>query len=354
MKDLWYQKSVAGFERFLVAADVGGTNTNLGLVGVRAGKPELLHELEVPSKGVEDFPGLVAQTATRYANEVGVSIEACAIGANGPVKDNYCHIHNLSWQIDGKAVGQATGLPTVVVNDFTSVSYALPFIDTSNPTEAAILHSGSGPQGGVRAVIGAGTGMGVGLLVQQGQRYIGLPSEGGHMDFAPFDSLTEQFRSFVEKKGGNIPSVELCCSGIGIRNLYLFAKAHGWLSHSQGVVAEVERLGLEEAPRVVAQHADQDPACLRILETFIRMYARFAANIATTLLPRAGLFLAGGIGSKNLRFFTNDDLFRRTYLQHGNSVIRSFLEQIPVCMILNYNTALIGAANAGLNLLEER
>jgi len=354
VKDLWYQKDTAGFERFLVAGDVGGTNTNLGLVGVRSGRPELLHELEVPSRGVDDFPALVAQTATRYVSELGVRLDACAIGANGPVKDNYCHIHNLSWQIDGEAVRRASGLPTVIVNDFTSVSYALPFVDVANPAEAAVLHPGAGPQGGVRAVIGAGTGMGVGLLLQQGQRYTALPSEGGHMDFAPFDALTEQFRSFVEKKGGNIPSVELCCSGIGIRNLYLFAKAHGWLSHSQGVVAEVERLGLEEAPRVIAQHADHDPACLRILETFIRIYARFAANIATTLLPRAGLFLAGGIGSKNLRFFAAGDLFRRTYLQHGNAVIRSFLEQIPVFMIMNYNTALIGAANAGLNLLGER
>lgn len=354
MKDVWYQKDLHGFDRFLVAGDVGGTNTNLGLVGVRAGRPVLLHELEVPSKGVDDFPSLVAQTVGRYSADLGVRIEACAIGANGPVKDNYCHIHNLSWQIDGEAVRRASGLPTVIVNDFTSVSYALPFIDVASEGEAAVLHPGAGTQGGVRAVIGAGTGMGVGLLVQQGQRYLALPSEGGHMDFAPFDSLTEQFRSFVEKKGGNIPSVELCCSGIGIRNLYLFAKAHGWLSHSQGVVAEVERVGLEDAPRVIAQHAPEDPACLRIMETFIRIYARFAANIATTLLPRAGLFLAGGIGSKNLRFFLSDALFQRTYLQHGNSVIRSFLDQIPVYMIMNYNTALIGAANAGMNLLEER
>lgn len=353
MKDHWYRKDTA-YDRFLLAGDVGGTNTNLGLVGVRAGKLELLHELEVPSKGVQDFPVLVAETSARYTRELGLRVEACAIGANGPVKDNYCHIHNLSWQIDGEAVRRASGLPTVVVNDFTSVSYALPFIDTTKPDQAAVLHPGAGPQGGVRAVIGAGTGMGVGLLVQHGQRYLALPSEGGHMDFAPFDSLTEQFRSFVEKKGGNIPSVELCCSGIGLRNLYLFAKAQGWLNHSQGVVTEIEKLGLEEAPRVIAQNAEHDAACLRILETFIRIYARFAANMATTLLPRAGLYLAGGIGSKNLRFFTGDDLFRRTYLQHGNSVIRSFLEQIPVFMIMNYNTALIGAANAGINLLGER
>ncbi len=87
------------------------------------------------------------------------------------------------------------------------------------------------------------------------------------------------------------------------------------------------------------------------MDTFVRIYARFASNIAATLLPRAGLYLAGGIGSKNLHYFTDRELFRRTYLQHNNPVIRSFLEQIPVVMILNYNTALVGAANAGLNLL---
>lgn len=352
MKDLWYRKDTAGYDRFLLAGDVGGTNTNLGLVGVRDGRPELLHELEVPSKAVDDFPALVARTAVRYEAEVpGLRLEACAIGANGPVKDNYCHIHNLAWQIDGEAVRTASGLPTVLVNDFTAVSYALPFIDTTDPTQAAILHPGAGFEGTVRAVIGAGTGMGVGILVQQGSRYVALPSEGGNVDFAPFDSLTEQFRAFVEKKTGCFPSVELCCSGIGLRNLYLFAKAHGWLDHSQAIVTEVETAGLEEAPRIIARHADTDPACRRILDTFIRIYARFASNIATTLLPRAGLFLAGGIGSKNLASFTAGDLFRRTYLQHNNAVIRSFLAQIPVAMVLNYNAALVGAANAGLNLL---
>lgn len=352
MKDQWYRKDSTGYTRFLLAGDVGGTNTNLGLVGVREEGLDLLHEIEVPSKSVEDFPGLVARTALRYEQELaGIRVEACAIGANGPVKDNYCHIHNLSWQIDGEAVRQASGLPTVIVNDFTSVSYALPFVDTTDPTQAAVLHAGAGPQGGVRAVIGAGTGMGVGLLLEQGGRYTALPSEGGHMDFAPFDSLTEQFRTFVEKKTGMFPSVELCCSGIGLRNLYLFAKAHGWLDHSQAIVAEVERVGLEDAPRVIAQNAPTDAACRRILDTFIRIYARFASNIAATLLPRAGLFLAGGIGSKNLASFTAGELFRKTYLQHNNPVIRSFLEQIPVYMIMNYNTALVGAANAGRNLL---
>lgn len=351
MRDHWYHQD-SGCDRYLLAGDVGGTNTNLGLVGVRGGNLELLHELELPSKLVENFPALVAQTALRYEKELaGIKVGACSVGANGPVKDNYCHIHNLTWQIDGEAVRQASGLPTVIVNDFTSVSYALPFVDTTDANQAATLHAGAGSQGTVRAVIGAGTGMGVGILLQQGDRYLALPSEGGHMDFAPFDSLTDQFRSFVEKKTGTFPSVELCCSGIGIRNLYLFAKAHGWFDHSQAIVTEVETAGLEDAPRIIAHNAHQDAACRRILDTFIKIYARFASNIAATVLPRAGLFLAGGIGSKNLASFAADDLFRKTYLQHNNPVIRSFLEQIPVYLIMNYNTALIGAANAGLNLL---
>ena len=352
MKDQWYKQDQSGYSQFLLAGDVGGTNTNLGLVGVRDGGLDLFHELEVSSKSVDDFPGLVARTALRYEQELpGIRVAACSIGANGPVKDNYCHIHNLAWQIDGNAVRLTSGLPTVIINDFTSVSFALPYVDTTDPAQAAILHPGAGSQGSVRAVIGAGTGMGVGLLLQQGSRFVALPSEGGHMDFAPFDSLTEAFRLFVEKRIGTFPSVELCCSGIGLRHLYLFAKAHGWLDHSQAIVAEVDQAGLEDAPRVVAQHADRDAACRRIFDTFIRIYARFASNIASTVLPRAGLYLAGGIGSKNLAFFQDHDLFRTTYLQHNNPVIRAFLEQIPVYMILNYNTALIGAANAGWNLL---
>jgi glucokinase len=256
----------------------------------------------------------------------------------------------LDWQIDGAALEKATGLPAVIVNDFTSVSYALPFVDATDPAQAAVLHGVAKPEGFVRAVIGAGTGMGVGILVQQGSHYLALPSEGGHLDFAPFDDDTEAFQRWLRREFGIVPSVELACSGIGMRNLYRFAVAEGWVSPASPLIAAVESAGLEHAPREIAKLAATDPAALRLMQTFIRIYARFAAAVAMTTLPRAGLFLAGGIGSKNLTWFLKDKLFETTYLQHNNRVVREFLAGIPVAMIMNYNTALIGAANAGINL----
>ena len=351
MKREWYQTS-GHWDRYILAGDVGGTNTNLGLVGAREGKLELLFELETPSKDVTDFPSLVKTTLAELASErPGAKVDLVSIGANGPVKDNHCHIHNLSWQISGAEVKAATGLPTAIVNDFTSVSYALPFVHVNDPAQAAVLHAVARPEGNVRAVIGAGTGMGVGILTQQGSHYTALPSEGGHMDFAPFDDDSLAFHGWLTREFGTVPSVELACSGIGLRNLYRFALASGWVTSTSPLRAAVEKAGLEDAPRQIAQLAGSDDAARRLLRTFIRIYARFAANVAITTLPRAGLYLAGGIGSKNLAWFQQDRLFESAYLTHNNRVIREFLEGIPVYMILNYNTALVGAANAGMNLL---
>jgi glucokinase len=193
--------------------------------------------------------------------------------------------------------------------------------------------------------------MGVGILTQQGSHYTALPSEGGHIDFAPFDDDSAAFHNWLSVEFGTVPSVELACSGIGLRNLYRFALAEGWIAANSPLKAAVEKSGLEDAPRQIAQWAATDAGAKRLMQNFIRLYARFAANVAMTTLPRAGLYLAGGIGSKNLAWFREGNLFEQTYLTHNNRVIREFLEGIPVYMILNYNTALVGAANAGINLL---
>ncbi|MEI8096065.1 MAG: ROK family protein [Spirochaetales bacterium] len=356
MKREWYQPT-GHWDRYILAGDVGGTNTNLGLVGARGDRLELLFELETPSKNVTDFPSLVKQTLAELgAERPDAKIDLVSIGANGPVKDNHCHIHNLNWQISGAEVKAATGLPTAIVNDFTSVSYALPFVAVNDAEQAAVLHAVALPgrsdqAASVRAVIGAGTGMGVGILTQQGSHYTALPSEGGHIDFAPFDDDSLAFHGWLMREFGTVPSVELACSGIGLRNLYRFALASGWITAASPLKAAVEKAGLEDAPRQIAQLATSDASAKRLMQNFIRLYARFAANIAMTTLPHAGLYLAGGIGSKNLAWFRDGNLFEQTYLTHNNRVVREFLEGIPVYMILNYNTALVGAANAGINLL---
>ena len=79
---------------------------------------------------------------------------------------------------------------------------------------------------------------------------------------------------------------------------------------------------------------------------FVRMYANFASNAALTLIPGAGLFLAGGIAAKNERFFLEDHLFIRSFLENYNPNIRTVIEHIPVYIIKNYDISLYGAANA--------
>jgi glucokinase len=344
-------KPAPRYDRVVLAGDVGGASTVLGLAGIAGGRVDILDRAVTPSKNVDDFPALVARTRAAYEQHTGLRIDVCCVGANGPVVDNYCYIHNLAWQIDGAAVEKASGLRTIIVNDFTAVSYGLPFVDTGDARQAVTLHAGAGPQGNVRAVIGTETGMGVGVLVEQGSRHVVLASEGGHMDFAAFDAMTLRFRSFVEKRTGSVPSVEQCCSGIGLRNLFFFAKERGWFDRNPALLAEAEASGFDNVPKLIHDNAARDAGCRKVLQGFIRIYARFAANVAVTVLPRAGLYLAGNLGSDNLSAFLANDLFRRTFLQHGNAVIRRFLEEMPLIMLMNEDAALIGAANAGSNLL---
>ena len=47
------------------------------------------------------------------------------------------------------------------------------------------------------AIIGAGTGLGQGFLIKQGQDYYVYPSEGGHADFAPRTELEFQLLKYL-------------------------------------------------------------------------------------------------------------------------------------------------------------
>jgi glucokinase len=100
-----------------------------------------------------------------------------------------CRLTNVDWDIDGNALSQSLGIPAVVINDFTGISYGIPLLDVRNPERILTLPQPDGsvpPQRGSRkAVVGAGTGLGVGHVSFEHGRYVAFPSEGGHSDFAP-------------------------------------------------------------------------------------------------------------------------------------------------------------------------
>ncbi|HUX13076.1 MAG TPA: glucokinase [Spirochaetia bacterium] len=347
-------------KRFILTADVGGTHTTVGLVALEKGRFTIVAKEPFETAALNGIEEALLSARPRMQDHLdGAAIEGCCISCAGPVRDNRCALSNASWDIDGPDVEKKTGLPTMLVNDFIAVGYSLPLLDESDRAQLTPLPhpDGSLPQAMkdptglmVRAVLGAGTGLGVGYLVEDNGRYFGLPSEGGHADFAPFDEETDAFHEFLQRRIGAAPGTELFVSGQGISNIWQFFRRTGRISDSDVsenvCLAEIDALEPADRPSLISQFADSDERCADIMRLFVRMYGKYASNLALIFLPGGGFFLAGGIAAKNERWFLAENLFMRHFVSNYKDLVRPVLDTIPVYIIKEYSISLLGAANA--------
>jgi len=354
METKWINPDAQCSELILVG-DIGGTNTNLGLVGVAQGKFTLIMECVFASASIT---GLLAplQETLRVAKERRADLvpTRCCISAAGPVSDNFCRMTNLSWEIDGKALTLSLGIPVLVINDFLAISYGIPTLDVNDPAQIHVLAHTDGsrpaPQMTTKAVIGPGTGMGVSFLAFDGARYIPACSEGGHIGFAPFDDVTTAFQKYMAQKLGNpVPGVEPFVSGTGIRNLYAFWRDVKGLPETADWDA-IEATPDADRPKMISKLSDKDPVAAEMMRTFVKMLARFASDISAVTLPLGGFYLAGGVAQKELRWIEKDGLFAQYFEQSYNANLMPLLKQVPLYLIKDYSISLYGAANAALQI----
>jgi len=356
MKLQWLNEWKRSQETVLLVGDIGGTNTNLALAVAQGSQIELLVKIVFESARVKDFMDCVRETLDALKQKwPDIAVTKCCLSGAGPVSNNVCRMTNQSWTIDGNAIQKAFGFPTQVINDFTAISFGLPLLDVNDPAQISVLRRPNGnspfPKGDLRAVLGPGTGLGVGFITQQGNLWRAFASEGGHMDLADFDEDTRDFKAWLTKAIGVVPEYEMAISGMGIKNLFHFFYERGDFDKLDPVIQAIFVESDADKPALISQAAARHAGCRRIMETFVRLLARLSASVSCLLLPHAGLFLAGGITAKNLSFLSEDDLFIRTFEQHSNPNLKKVLHEIPVYVIHDYSISLYGAANAALSLM---
>ncbi|MSP15112.1 MAG: glucokinase [Myxococcales bacterium] len=321
----------------LLCGDVGGTKCLLGLVDA-AGVPHAV--MSFPSARFARFEELCRAYLDGLDGRHEPPDAACFAVA-GPVDGDFCATTNLPWQLDARALAAELGLAQVrLVNDFHAQALAVLALP---PADLVEIVPGRAVAGGPIAVLGAGTGLGEALLVQHGGRYEVIATEGGHKDFAPTSELQlELYRALRAQLGGRV-SVERVLSGAGLAAIYRFLVERGTAPESDAVRAG---MAVEDPAAVVSRHAlaGDDALCVAAFALFVEVYAQEAGNLALQLLARGGVYLAGGIAAKNLPRF-QDGAFARAF--HDKGRMRPLVERIPVHVVTNPASGLVGAAVAG-------
>jgi glucokinase len=338
----------------LLAGDIGGTKTILRWVNAHP-KAEgttlkTLYEARYMSAEFADLAIMVRQFLAEATQQVGESPapqKACFAIA-GPVVNNTSSVTNLSWFLEAKQLEKDLAIAQVnLINDFTAIGYGIGGLETA---DLRTLQTAEPQPHAPIAILGAGTGLGECFLIRQGQQYQVFPSEGGHSDFAPRSELEFQLLKYLrEKHQITRISVERVVSGQGIVAIYQFLRDRQSAVESPQVAKAIrtweQEAGMSEKSvdpaAVIAIAAGQDYLCEHTMQLFAEAYGAEAGNLALKLLPYGGLYVAGGIATKNLPLLESGG-FMRAMTDKGR--MRPLMEQIPVHVILNPQVGLIGAA----------
>ncbi len=322
----------------LLAGDIGGTKTYLALYTHETGlTPQALATFKSAK-----FPSLEV-IATDYLAREKASVDRAALGVAGPVINGQSTATNLPWVIQEEKLREVLGLQEVkLLNDLEATAYGLPHLALDD----LFVLNDAVPQGGTRAIIAPGTGLGEAVLHQEDGCTFVLASEGGHTDFGPTNLFEIRLLRSMMGKLGHV-SYERICSGQGIVNIYAYFRKNKY-ARELPEMAKALRKAADPTPIIVQKAMTGEcELSMATLNAFVSILGAEAGNLALKVMATGGIYLGGGIPPKILTKLT-DGTFMAAFVNKGR--FAEILARIPVYVILNDRTALLGAACYGLGL----
>jgi glucokinase len=317
----------------ILAGDIGGTNARLALFSRQGAQLAPVIEETFASR---DYPDLSTIVKTFLASQPTPPRVAC-FGVAGPVRQGRTQATNLPWLVEASQLAQALRIDTVLLlNDLESYAYGIPLL---TPDDLVVLNRGSADASGNAAVIAAGTGLGQAGLYWDGRQHHPFACEGGHASFAPNDPLQIELLGYLRREFPHV-SWERVVSGPGLLNIYRFLRDTGRGEEPVWLAFEMQRR--DPAP-VISQAAlaGTSALCEQALDLFVSLYGSEAGNMALKLMATGGVYVGGGIAPKIVAKLT-EPLFMQSFVAKGR--LQPLVQDIPVQVIMNDKTALMGAA----------
>ena len=309
-----------------LVADVGGTNTRVGLAidGV-------LDPSTIARHRNADYSGL--DPILRHYMTTGDKgpCSAACIAMAGPVRDGVGIMTNLDWSMDEDTLRRATGASrAAVLNDLQAQGYALPHLHddarrvvvSGSDTANAPLNEASDRQ----LVIGVGTGFNAAPVHRAGTGFLVAPSECGHANLPIRSEQELRLCRFVETAHG-FPAIEDLLSGRGLERLFSFLTMENGAREDCGAAIIMERLG------------EGDQVAEATGRLFVKLLGTVVGNLALIHLPFGGIYLVGGVARAFAPYLDRFG-FETAFLDKGR--FAGFMQNFPITVVEDDYAALAG------------
>ncbi len=297
------QPAGAVHEHWNLVADIGGTNTRLGVVS----DGELTDLRKHPTGTLPDL--LEAFHSLR--DEIGTDPQAVVAAGAGPVKDGTIRLTNAHLDLSEAELARATGSKhTYVINDFTAAAWSVAEVTEA---DVVVLQGEASPPQGTRLVVGPGTGLGVGALLYSEGHFHTVSGEGGHVGLSPrhrdevdiFDAARHIAPECFFSDSLALEA-EMFLSGMGLPILY----------QAVGMAGGQVDTPVRTAKEILQDAKDgTDPIAVAAAHMFTTHLGAVMGDMAVTLMPAGGVFLVGGVAEKNRWLF--GEAFQNTFNDGG-------------------------------------
>jgi len=323
----------------LLAGDIGGTNCRLTLCDHAPGQIEVCETEIFPSQEFASFDEILKEF---LGDKTGQVVAAC-FGVPGPVVNEQVRVTNLPWTITTSSLKSLLGCEKVrLMNDLAATIAGVRELSDDQKT---LLYEGSGSETcDSFAIVAPGTGLGQAAMI--GDTI--LPSEGGHVDFAPRDERDFHLQEYLKKSlQCTRVSVERLVSGPGLENIFNYLSDVEGLSPSPSTKARIDRN--ENLAAIVGEVglSGDDSMCAEALKLFVTYLAVHCSNVILMYLSSGGLYLGGGISAKLLPILKTDHFLST---MHNKGRLSPLVQSTPVYVITEKFSGLFGALHTAKKL----
>ncbi|MEM6712389.1 MAG: glucokinase [Pseudomonadota bacterium] len=265
--------------------DLGGTHARFALVSDAHATEQSFGQVRT-----REHESVQAAIQTAVLDQTSLIPRSAILAVAGPTLGDTFKLTNADWEVDPKRIIGELGFECVVaINDFEAQALALPDLGTG---DMHIIGDQRPTQRGTKLVLGPGTGLGASVLVDSMGKWITVPGEGGHVAIPIETEEDDKLFAHLTEGGQRRLGGEQLVSGDGLERLYRGLAAIGGLDAS-----------LERAADITEAALEGEALAKRAVERFIVYLARVSRELALTIMPSGGVFIAGGIPPRILPFF---------------------------------------------------